>query len=77
MSRLASLERRVRRLEKAVGPPPRKATKAQVRRDFIRTVNKQGGIDYLEFWRQTGYPYELVEAVLAEFVEKGQLVIED
>ena len=48
-----------------------------MRAAFIARVNRDGEIDYLDFWRETGYPYELVEKVLAELVERKLLEVVD
>ncbi len=74
--KLAQLERRIAKLERHAGSgAERKATIGEVRRAFVQRVNRDGVIDYLEFWRETRYPWALVEQVVRELEERR--LIED
>ena len=73
--KFAQLERRVAALERRAMflSPKSKVTLNRVRREFIERANRDGKIDYLQFWRETGYPYKMVEKVLVELTDKGYL----
>ena len=76
MSRLELLEERVKRLEKAFIAPERRAPLAEVRAELVRWMNRDGYVDYLEFCRLTGYPYQQVEKVLRELDERKLITVD-